>query len=472
MSDESHFHYNNSETSNLSCSECGLSSTAGDPTYALYNHACVVIILPTLVALGFTGNTLAVVVFLQRSMRSSANTYLAALGVCDILVVLTALFMFTFENLRHTNETVKLLFFAAVSYVYPLAMMVQTCSVYLTVSAGVDCFLSVWFPKLKGRFCTVKRAKMVVACVVLLAMTYNFPHIFEIRVRSCVDEETNKLIWALCATPLRQDPFYTTVYYVYMYTTFMTVGPILLLACLNVLIILRVSQRKQKLKRRSRDLSLCSNGQTPSETVSNGSRKASLFQVLPDEEDPTTLVLVVLIFIFCNTLGLIINFLELLLPDIGPSLNYLVDASNVLVAFNSSLNFLIYVAFSLQFRTVLKKLLRKFLRRLNLTGGKKHPSHSHSANYPLNPLLYNSKPSLNGNTSDPPTTTTRVSLQKKARRMSSKDSLKVSFQYTYSDLTVSSGISPDKRPLQTCFSSPIDYGRQRFILIPDSSVEI
>lgn len=62
---------------------------------------------------------------------------------------------------------------------------------------------------------------------------------------------------------------------------------------------------------------------------------------------------VVLLFLFCNTLALIINIVELFeIPVIH--LNYLTDASNVLVMLNSSANCLIYIAYSSVYMHTLK----------------------------------------------------------------------------------------------------------------------
>lgn len=74
-----------------------------------------------------------------------------------------------------------------------------------------------------------------------------------------------------------------------------------------------------------------------------------------ESADTITLILVVALFIFCNSLALIINFLETSFYDeLGTALNYLVDISNLLVVCNSSANFIIYYAFGNHFRRTLK----------------------------------------------------------------------------------------------------------------------
>uniref|UniRef100_A0A915JQX4 G-protein coupled receptors family 1 profile domain-containing protein n=1 Tax=Romanomermis culicivorax TaxID=13658 RepID=A0A915JQX4_ROMCU len=65
--------------------------------------------------------------------------------------------------------------------------------------------------------------------------------------------------------------------------------------------------------------------------------------------DIASLICVVCLFIFCNALSLIINFIENF-ADMGQSMSYLVDISNFLVVLNSSVNFTIYMICGENFR--------------------------------------------------------------------------------------------------------------------------
>lgn len=86
-------------------------------------------------------------------------------------------------------------------------------------------------------------------------------------------------------------------------------------------------------------------------------------KIISNEEyagETKSLMVVVIVFIFCNFLGLVINFVELLHADeIGSALNYMVDTSNFLVVVNSSLNFFIYVTFGQRFRQIFKNRIAK-----------------------------------------------------------------------------------------------------------------
>ena len=118
---------------------------------------------------------------------------------------------------------------------------------------------------------------------------------------------------------LGQNGMYFEVYYTYLYTIFMAVGPLIVLIVLNTCIVVKV---------------FCTN------SVSNHGSSG----------DTIMLVLVIFLFIICNSLSLIINVLETLKPNLGLNLTYLIDLSNLLVVCNSSCNFIIYFIFGDSFK--------------------------------------------------------------------------------------------------------------------------
>lgn len=76
-------------------------------------------------------------------MRCSTNLYLFSLACSDTGVVLTGIFLFSLETFRPFSLTVARISGQLSAIVYPMGMIAQTCSVYFTVCAGVDCFVQV-----------------------------------------------------------------------------------------------------------------------------------------------------------------------------------------------------------------------------------------------------------------------------------------------------------------------------------------
>lgn len=76
-------------------------------------------------------------------MRSSTNMYLCCLGFSDNSVLLTALFLFFLDSMKRYSLRLTIFFNMFSPYVYPAGMIAQTCSVYFTLVAAIDCFTHV-----------------------------------------------------------------------------------------------------------------------------------------------------------------------------------------------------------------------------------------------------------------------------------------------------------------------------------------
>lgn len=69
---------------------------------------------------------------------------------------------------------------------------------------------------------------------------YNIPHLFELQAIECIDHRYMVESLQICPTEFRMNGLYYTIYYTYMYTTFMAVGPLLLLVVLNICVVITV----------------------------------------------------------------------------------------------------------------------------------------------------------------------------------------------------------------------------------------
>uniref|UniRef100_A0A8R1TRZ7 G_PROTEIN_RECEP_F1_2 domain-containing protein n=2 Tax=Onchocerca TaxID=6281 RepID=A0A8R1TRZ7_ONCVO len=295
--------------------------------YELYNMMVIRILLPVIGLFGLCGNGISAFIYSRKSMRSSMNIYLCALAISDTIIILTAFLLFLIENLRYKSLLLSEIFAILTPLTFPLGLTAQSLSVFLTVTSAIDCFIMIYSnPNYKRRFCTTSTAIKMVGMISMLALLYNSPHMFEINVIDCWNIGYAEKSIDVCPTDLRQSELYLTVYYAWMYTVVMAVGPVLVLIVLNSAII--IAFRK----------------------------------TLPvsGDSDIMALVVVVCLFITCNILPLTINFLELLFGYVN---SYLIDLSNLIVVLNSSCNFLIYFAFGSRFRKTLKKYVIKIFCR-------------------------------------------------------------------------------------------------------------
>ncbi|KAL3982563.1 Olfactory receptor family protein [Acanthocheilonema viteae] len=297
---------------------------ASDSTYIIYNLVLIGFILPLIGFCGLLGNGISAFIYCRPEMRSSTNLYLCALGCSDCAVICTAIFLFCFDIIRRYSLHISLMFGAFSPIVYPAGMTAQTCSVYFTLMAAADCFVQVC---LTDSCRKVVSRKFFVKCmmlfIVVFSVLYNVPHCLETVVLECWHTHFESRSLEVCP-----DPFsYKLIYYKYMYSIFLAIGPLIVLIILTLCII------------------------GVSVVLKKGGGGSG---------DTIALILVVLLFIACNVAALLLNVFEVRLGEImGPYINYIVDASNVLVVFNSSCNFAIYVTFSLAFRRTLQRYIFK-----------------------------------------------------------------------------------------------------------------
>uniref|UniRef100_A0AC35U530 G_PROTEIN_RECEP_F1_2 domain-containing protein n=1 Tax=Rhabditophanes sp. KR3021 TaxID=114890 RepID=A0AC35U530_9BILA len=214
-------------------------------------------------------------------------------------------------------------------YIFPLGAIFQTTSVYFCVAAAFDCFTRVVLSKKIGdRCCTSKVAEKLVLGITISCIIYNLPHFYELESVPCIDTRTGDENLQICPTSIRTNEVYYTIYYTFLYTTFMAVGPLVVLIILNICVV----------------ASVCTKDPTVGEE---------------NEEDGTiSLILVVFFFIFCNFAALVVNFLELIFQQqLEATMAYLIDLSNLLVVINCTANFFVYSIFSISFSNKLKEIL-------------------------------------------------------------------------------------------------------------------
>ncbi|OZC10282.1 hypothetical protein X798_02589 [Onchocerca flexuosa] len=308
---------------------CGMCQIfASDSTYIIYNIVLIGFILPLIGFCGLLGNGISAFIYCRPEMRSSTNLYLCALGCSDCAVICTAIFLFCFDIIRRYSLHISLMFGAFSPIVYPAGMTAQTCSVYFTLMAAADCFVQVCLTdscrKVVSREFFVKS---IMLFIVAFSVLYNVPHCLETVVLECWHTRFESRSLEVCPDPFRFLPSYKLIYYKYMYSIFLAMGPLVVLVILTLCII------------------------GASVVLKKGGG---------DSGDTIALILVVLLFIACNVAALLLNVFEVRLGELlGPYINYIVDASNVLVVFNSSCNFVIYVTFSLPFRRTLRRYIFK-----------------------------------------------------------------------------------------------------------------
>ena len=305
------------------------------------------ILLNIIGLLGLIGNTLSIIVLSRPQMRQSINLLLVGLASFDSILIVTSILMlglpavhdFLFRNSNESYtapglEIFQFYFFKVFPFitptVYPIAMIVQTGSVYLTMAVTLERFVAVCLPFRSRSLCTYGRARYGVILIAFFSLVYNLPRFWEVKWETSYPYGANVTeisITQAIPTVIRMHPIYISVYYTWAYLIFMFFVPFSCLAIFNLLIYRQVrianSERSRMSRQEQKEIGLA-----------------------------TMLMVVVIVFFLCNVLALVVNILEVFKKEFF-QLNSL---NNLLVTFNSSVNFIIYCIFNDKFKRIFCKL--------------------------------------------------------------------------------------------------------------------
>lgn len=284
------------------------------------------------------GNIITIIVLLQPRMRSSINHLLIGLACYDLLLLVTAILSFGLTAIYpHSGRMIGYYFnirpFLSL-VVYPLSLIAQMGSVYMTMFVSLERYIAVCFPLKARSWCTKKHAKFCIICIAIFSVLYNFPKFFEIALLEGVDAN-HGVFYCLRASSLRRNLTYINIYIHWMYLIFMNLIPLTGITYFNLRIFMRVRQvNKNRFKLTQREMA--------------------------DIKLTSMLFCVVVVFLLCNFSAVLVNIYESFFPQIWID-DRLLKVSNFLIALSSSVNFIIYVVLVKKFRLVFIDQMKSIL---------------------------------------------------------------------------------------------------------------
>lgn len=305
-----------------------------DPTsyHNLFEFISNGILLNVVGLFGIFGNVISMIILSRPQMRSSINYLLIGLARCDTILIITSTMLFGLPGIYPYTGFLFHYYYFIYPYIspvlYPIAMIAQTVSVYITLTVTLERFVAVCHPLRARSLCTYGRARWYVIVIIIFSVLYNLPRFFEVTCKEYDYPEYNMTVYCIEASNMRAEPMYVSFYIHWMYMVFLYIIPFISLAILNACIykqVRRANAERQRLSRLQR-------------------REIGL---------ATMLLCVVVVFFICNILALVTNILEAFYQIIVDSL---VKTSNLLVTINSSVNFIIYVIFGEKFKRLFLRL--------------------------------------------------------------------------------------------------------------------
>ena len=292
----------------------------------LYIHSTCVFVIGVLAILGLVGNCMVFHTFGKMTPRKATTLLLRALAVLDSCVLLLTL----------TNYTASLaldiwnhMFWVSASRSYTIALLhiAWMANIWTSVVIGLNRYIAVCQPLQAARLCTTGHARKQMLCILLFSVVYGLPRFFSCKLTKSSDGSRN-----ICKPLLDDKVWYHYFYKIGCELIFRFFLPFVLLLffCVRLVTHLRAA-RKQS-------LGLC------------GGRRM-------DTRATSMLVTLLIVFLVCTTPNFIYNILrnipkhfKFTSPLLRITLHYVSDISDMLAAFNSSCNWIIYFAYMREFR--------------------------------------------------------------------------------------------------------------------------
>ena len=295
---------------------------------------------------GLLGNFLAILALRMEHSNRTMTFLLQALAFADNGYLISCLFLHSIKTMVDCTTWTgdfRNQFPFWEPYLWPLASIAQTSTVWLTVLVTVDRFVAICRPFESMRHQVSTRARRAVYLIVLLAILYNIPRFFEQKIEYLPDYCRRIMRYFARHSELRKNRLYFIIYKTIMFLLFRMTAPLVILVTLNMKLIqaLRVARRDHaKL------------------TQTSNQKSQDYFTLI--------LVIVVTVFIMCQTPDFLLRIAVTIrvFTNLDFSVAWINVFTNMLLAVNSSVNCLIYCLTGRRFRQILKKMLcRTCLRR-------------------------------------------------------------------------------------------------------------
>ena len=280
--------------------------------------------------LGFTGNILSFIVLWRAFSSSPMFLVLRAVALSDAIFLFTVFLIQTVVNMYPYINALKWcsLHRGYVQfYMWPILMMTQMSTVWLTVLVSSERYVAICYPLQAASTCTIPKMRKAVLSIYIGSVLYNIPRYFEFY----VTQEGS----SIGKTEVGTNVIYRYLYNCVLYSLMLFFIPLFCLVFLNIKLVLALRK---------------------------GKKQWQSLQFRQKKEQNLTLIplTIVLVFFVCGTPSLTVNIIDSLNSDIWahPAFMVFMIVANFLVVLNSAANFIIYCLLGKKFRSKLLELCR------------------------------------------------------------------------------------------------------------------
>ncbi|CAH1775635.1 unnamed protein product [Owenia fusiformis] len=314
--------------------ESGTDNETAKPHYNFFVQSqfiTALICLPIICTFGIIGNILSLVVLQQKKMSSSTNTFLSAMAIADSIKLINDEIYFVVILMQRYNPEMSQTGFV---HIYPYSHFVFNCAMlitsWITVSVAVERYISVCHPHRAKSMCTIPRARLVSSCVALGMSIIALPSAFKYHtvVSKPLDNTSEGVVnMTIELTSFGKDVYAMNIY-TWIQTLLRSIIPLFVLVFINASIIRSLGRSKIQ-----------------------GAASAARYRIT------VMLVAIIVVFLICITPDAIMStFLGLGYYEANYLVRGIREFTDLLLAINSAVNFLLYCTFSKVFRETFMSL--------------------------------------------------------------------------------------------------------------------
>lgn len=297
------------------------------------------LLLPLCLA-GLVGNTLAFMVLKWDSLNVAVSMQLQALAFIDNFYLLCCFFFQTLKTIADCTSwslSLNRHFGLLEPYIWPVASIGHTSTVWMVTIITIDRYFAICRPFNHKILGTPSQVRKAVLLLLAAAILYNLPRFFEYGPEYLPSFCTQTMRYVARPTPMRSSRLYYIVYKTCCYLIFRILIPFSILIVLNTSLI----RSLHTIYKEHATL-----------TNNHGGRRNDHYTLL--------LVAMVTVFVACEMpdtlLRIISTFNQFTLwIDMTKTVQYAVTFTNLLLAFNSSINCIIYCLVARRFRKILTR---------------------------------------------------------------------------------------------------------------------
>ena len=285
----------------------------------------------SIAVLGIIGNIIAFFTFGKMEQQNATTFLFRALAVVDSwMLALTPVEILNYINPGPLSVQLPLHAYAF-RYIRPLVYISQGATIWVAVLVGVYRYIAVCKPLMASRICTAKNAKISFIFVLVFFFLFMSPMFFEYEFHTIHLDSGENVTYATIMAWAKTFG-YRIVYTCVLEASVLTIIPLALVTFCTVCLtwVLRTA-RKQRMELR--------------------------MQHRTETKVTTMLVVVLMVFLVCQTQAMIKQVLYYTLPEekkwCGTTYYYFSYISNVIVLLNSAINCIIYIVFNEQFRQII-----------------------------------------------------------------------------------------------------------------------